>query len=158
VVIPGGYSFQHEIFRENVSQESSKSPRSSNTGQMYFHCTICRDGFSSRSLLQEHVQRHVEEKPLEFRTPGKSYACQLGLQTGKEMSRCHMCGLKLSHSGNLKRHLLTHMGKKSFECDICGKLFSHSAHVKDHILTHTEVRAFKCDSCDRAFLKSEHLE
>jgi len=53
--------------------------------------------------------------------------------TSKSGCTCPLCGLVISHSNNMSRHMRTHTGAKPYQCIHCEKAFSQSNDLKKHM-------------------------
>lgn len=81
-----------------------------------------------------------ESKP---RTGRKSYK-------GKN-SQCPVCGKLVK---GIQMHMLIHTGERRHSCSYCPKTFTQSGQLKRHINSHLNIRNYKCPEpdCDRTFV------
>ena len=72
---------------------------------------------------------------------------------------CLICGLSLSSSEKLKRHIRVHSGEKPYKCKQCSSLFGQSWGLKMHVLKYHSVEKLnKFEQCVGSFVKSSDLQ
>lgn len=72
------------------------------------------------------------------------------LYKGKN-SQCPICGKLVK---GIQMHMLIHTGERRHKCSYCSKSFTQSGQLKRHINSHLNIRNYKCPdpSCDRTFV------
>ncbi|CAH0545887.1 unnamed protein product [Brassicogethes aeneus] len=87
-----------------------------------FKCGKCGKKFASQDILDEHSEKHSENKP----------------------HKCTMCKKQYNFRADLTRHMFVHNKKNSpFVCTVCNKGFARKDHLKNHYLVHTKKTAVK---------------
>ena len=66
---------------------------------------------------------------------------------------CTICGLEVSTTENLKKHIkIKHIGKTNYKCRKSDKYFTDTATLKVHMRKHDEEGySFECDDCNKKF-------
>lgn len=66
-------------------------------------------------------------------------------------SQCQVCGKLVK---GIQMHMLTHSGEKRHKCSYCTKSFTQSGQLKRHINSHLNIRNYKCPEpgCSRTFV------
>lgn len=73
---------------------------------------------------------------------------------------CQVCGKMVK---GIHMHMLIHKGIKKFQCEYCTKSFTQSGQLKRHINSHLNIRNYSCPhpGCDKKFVDpssvSKHL-
>ena len=89
-------------------------------------CFFCKKQFLSAKTLKSHVSSvHLDKR---------SFVCPY-------------CGKRLSQSGALKIHILTHTGEKPFSCSICHKRFGDQSNLNTHLEVHEKKKELTCNIC-----------
>ncbi|XP_039282666.1 zinc finger protein 525 [Nilaparvata lugens] len=88
------------------------------TGERPFRCSDCKQGFRSRSTLQEHI-KHLHLK---------IYSC-----------RCNQCGQLFKHRNALISHRMVHTGEKPYSCHMCDRKFMQNGSLSKHLKSKHEV-------------------
>ncbi len=81
--------------------------------QAKYTCETCGKSFKRTHLLAEHRVSHNKG------ADGNPF-------------RCQTCGITVSNSANLKRHMRKHTGERPFLCMHCGRSFTQSGNCKEH--------------------------
>ncbi|XP_041751400.1 zinc finger protein ZFMSA12A isoform X2 [Coregonus clupeaformis] len=122
-----------------------------------YKCKQCGKGFSSQVWLNNHEQRHSQERSKICPSCGKAFRCKGDLKlhmrthTGERPYQCTYCAKRFSVNGNLTIHIRTHTGEKPFLCSDCGKTFCSAGELQIHRRTHTGERPYKCTVCEKGF-------
>ncbi|CRK99783.1 CLUMA_CG013091, isoform A [Clunio marinus] len=66
-------------------------------------------------------------------------------------SQCQVCGKLVK---GIQIHMLTHTGEKRHKCSYCSKSFTQSGQLKRHVNSHLNIRNYKCPEpgCERTFV------
>ena len=126
------------------------------TGDRPFQCTVCKQEFTRKEILKEHIRRrHTGEKPYSCTDCKKSFATKLDLtrhcytHNGLKPYQCTECGQKFAQKASFVHHTRKKHGGKSVQIDTgeqnlenfqCGKI---PRHMEENTLT--------CTVCDRLF-------
>lgn len=132
-------------------------------------CPICKRGFKSLELFQNHLNQHTAEKsyickecPKEndsrFETSGqlKKHLLDEHGQGIKANFECHLCRKHFFTEDLMESHIKTHEGKKKYTCTVCGKVFFNKSYLKRHKNLHKE--SWKCDYCEKCFISASKLK
>lgn len=119
----------------NLSTKSAlKRHMQGHTAEGYF-CEICKEKFSSHTVLVRHKRRIHEKTPKNF--------------------ICLDCGSTYDDNASLSEHRLSHTNIRKWECETCGMKFkrSHnlSIHRKTHLVEKKPLPTVKCEECDETF-------
>lgn len=127
---------QERLFRILIS------PGLKGTENKYLSCDICHFRTVNRANLLRHMNRWHMDRPL----LAKKFCCDI-------------CGVRMSQSGNLKTHRLSHTGEKPFPCtfESCQRRFFSSSELTIHVRTHLGLKPYKCDQCTEAFVSKFFL-
>jgi uncharacterized Zn-finger protein len=89
--------------------------------------------------------------------PKKSSQKSLKSNSG---TMCQVCGKLVK---GIQMHMLIHKGIRKFQCEYCTKSFTQSGQLKRHINSHLNIRNYSCphEGCDKTFVDpssvSKHL-
>ncbi|GAB6030594.1 hypothetical protein CHUAL_007455 [Chamberlinius hualienensis] len=100
-----------------------------------YPCDQCEKSFLSKTLLKDHINRHL----------------------GVTRHKCEHCGKGFSTRRTFLEHMLIHQDKKPFPCEVCGKEFRQKMVLKRHMSTHTGIKPFRCDACGKQFIHRVYL-
>lgn len=112
----------------------------------------CENNFKILLKVEDFIQNCPEESNDEIineATPQRS-----------NTTMCQVCG-KLVRGIHL--HMLIHKGIKKYQCEYCTKSFTQSGQLKRHINSHLNIRNYSCphQGCDKTFVDpssvSKHL-
>lgn len=120
---------------EEVTQESEQSSNEEDTERI-------RD--NSEQLDPTDPTEVDVKKEVKSRKRGKkSYK-------GKN-SQCPICGKLVA---GIQMHMLIHTGERRHKCSYCSKSFTQSGQLKRHINSHLNIRNYKCPEpgCGRQFV------
>lgn len=112
-----------------------------------YMCRYCGQQFDSPSVMQLHIQDHVQ---------------------GKTAHQCSVCGKEYRTPSKLQRHVRVHSGERPYACSVCGRRFTRSDHVKQHMKVHFQPKDVNvCHLCNdmkfnrrqalHAHLQQQHL-
>lgn len=105
------------------------------------------DGESQQS--SESAEEPSKPKPKKAK-PRDGSKRDRKLYKGKN-SQCPICGKLVK---GIQMHMLIHTGERRHKCSYCSKSFTQSGQLKRHINSHLNIRNYKCPdpSCDRTFV------
>nr|CAD7433013.1 unnamed protein product [Timema monikensis] len=142
-------------------------------------CSICSAILSRRRNLKKHMllvhsiklgphRRHKEEAGDEFSCGvcGKTFRHQISVKLHQTLHQgntvCPLCGIVLSRTYSLKRHLTTVHGwilaprQGVFSCSLCGKEFRHAGSLSMHQKLHRGHT--RCPICEKVFSRAYYLK
>ena len=106
-----------------------------NDGGDLFKCGQCKQIFTQRSLLNNHLCPHMPSKPY----------------------RCGHCPESFSHPKELRTHAVLHISEKPFKCGYCLRSFAGATTLDNHVRTHTGEKPFLCEKCGKMFTQASQL-
>ena len=100
-------------------------------------CQICGRGFLSQKLLQKHT---------------------VGLSNERSNTQCHICNQQFCSSLVLKQHLMVHTNF-IHECPICGVKLKHLRNYRRHVKIHEEHYVkINCNLCSKSFNSQSNFQ
>ena len=99
--------------RDDISNGSDPSLNKSEEVKLsnVFKCPECPSSFSNKRNLKKHSVKHSSER-----------------------HECSICGERIKHQKNFRRHLSLHADKITFyHCKFCGKDFNRKTNYKRHL-------------------------
>ncbi|KAH1002209.1 hypothetical protein HUJ04_008320 [Dendroctonus ponderosae] len=142
-------------------------------------CQDCGKKYSSKNLLEEHLNVHLGVRPHVCSTCGKDFASKYTFKAHEKTHemrprpfKCDRCDKTFLNQHNLTQHEKTHTGIKDYQCHLCNKQFGSSHNLEDcgkcfkrrrlldyHLkAAHTGERPYKCDICEATFVYPEHFK
>lgn len=136
----------------------------------------CQENFKILLEVKEVIKQPTLElshqlKPNNFKKPGT--ICQVcgklvkGIQThmlihkGIKKFNCEFCTKSFTQSGQLKRHINSHLNIRNYSCPYqgCNKTFVDPSSVSKHIVIHNkEKRPYICNICSASFNRQGALK
>nr|XP_016851849.1 PREDICTED: zinc finger protein 25-like [Anolis carolinensis] len=138
-----GKSFHHNSFLSR-HKKPHKSPR-------------------SKSVLINHQDMSIEEKPFKCLDCGKSFRHKRTLTShqkthmGEKSYKCLECGKGFICKSSLIGHEMNHRGEKPYQCLECGKSFCYKSVLKNHQNIHKGEKLYKCMDCGKSFYRNAEL-
>lgn len=162
----------HHCNLDCKNDQSVKEHLKLHTKQKWHFCSICNEGFSMKSSLQEHLRLthdnmddSLNADDEEDSIPLTSWQNQtpsdpktvLGTTSDQKLYSCRYCMQKFSEKSAYRDHVkLSH--PKNFQCDICSRSYVRRCELKLHEKHHCEERNFICQYCDKSFKRQAHLD
>ncbi|KAK0086851.1 hypothetical protein PV325_002413 [Microctonus aethiopoides] len=127
-------------------------------------CEICGKRYSSKNLLDEHVNTHNGVRPYICQTCGKDFASKYTYKAHAKTHEvrprpfeCLQCNKTFLSQQNLNQHERTHLGVKEYVCHQCGKAFGSPHNLEVHNIVHTGYKPYKCRMCGKAFARKAEI-
>ncbi|XP_028041819.1 uncharacterized protein LOC114251675 [Bombyx mandarina] len=124
-------------------------------GKQQFPCLYCKLSFSSKRILEDHLQRHTVRSDRPSTIPTKLCAeCNLRYAVFKThpcpkkwFRWCNQCYRQFDMKGAQEIHGL--FSKTNVSCNICSQKFFSECSLVDHYLTHTNnfTLQYLCTRC-----------
>ncbi|XP_072472356.1 histone-lysine N-methyltransferase PRDM9 isoform X2 [Notamacropus eugenii] len=122
-----------------------------------YKCGEYKQGFTSKSVLNRHRQKHSGKKPYVCEECGRGFTQVSNLTThrqthsGEKPYVCEECGRGFARKLNLTTHRRTHSGEKPYVCEECGRGFTQGSSLITHRRTHSGEKPYVCEECGRGF-------
>ncbi|XP_076756055.1 uncharacterized protein LOC143426465 [Xylocopa sonorina] len=127
-------------------------------------CETCGKRYSSRNLLEEHINTHTGVRPYVCDNCGKDFASKYTykahVKTHEVRPRpfeCSQCNKTFLSQQNLNQHERTHNGVKEYVCHQCGKAFGSPHNLEVHNIVHTGYKPYICRVCGKAFARKAEI-
>lgn len=128
-------------------------------------CKDCNKNYSSKNLLDEHMNMHTGDRPYKCPHCVKDFASKYTLTAHmkihydrKRPYECTECGKSFFSNQNLMQHERTHTGIKEYECDVCHKKFGTHHNLDVHKIVHTGYKPFVCRTCGKGFARRAEIK
>src|SRR3990167_1755338 len=128
------------------------------TNERQFECIICNRRFIRSQTLNDHIKRHLGEKPFKCNWQNCNFAsvssCSLNIHmkthTGEKPFKCEHpeCGYAAIVKQNLIYHMgAKHRGEKPYKCEHPGCSYAtfYYHHLKNHIKIHNKILCLICN-------------
>ncbi|KAJ8925134.1 hypothetical protein NQ315_001316 [Exocentrus adspersus] len=129
-----------------------------------WECETCGKKYSSKNLLEEHVNTHLGVRPYVCSLCGKDFASKYTFKAHEKTHevrprpfRCVQCPKSFLSQQNLTQHERTHSGMKEYACHLCGKQFGSAHNLEVHSIVHTGYKPFVCGLCGKAFARKAEI-
>ena len=140
----------HSTVDEETSEDLTQSCSDKSRGLLQISHSTEQYVFSSECVrVDTSNQLDTAEDCKQSDTPCDD---QTHVESGKRKRK------KLTHSNNLKRHMLIHNGEKPFSCKVCSKKFTRSSSLKRHMFVHNSDLPLNCKVCNKKFRQSSALK
>lgn len=93
-----------------------------------FPCYICKNTFTTRRAVTEHLTRFHTEK-----------------------FKCEVCSKCFGVESRLKQHMRGHTGERNFICPVCKNAYIHKRSLNKHMRSHETVFRYNCTDCGAGF-------
>ncbi|XP_078035837.1 uncharacterized protein LOC144469440 [Augochlora pura] len=127
-------------------------------------CETCGKRYSSKNLLEEHINTHTGVRPYVCESCGKDFASKYTykahVKTHEVRPRpyeCSQCNKSFLSQQNLNQHERTHNGVKEYICHQCGKAFGSPHNLEVHNIVHTGYKPYICRICGKAFARKAEI-
>ncbi|KAL3284738.1 hypothetical protein HHI36_018883 [Cryptolaemus montrouzieri] len=127
-------------------------------------CPQCGKKYSSKNLLDEHINIHTGVRPYVCQVCGKDFASKYTFKAHEKTHEirprpflCQQCPKSFLSQQNLTQHERTHLGVKEFSCHLCGKQFGSAHNLEVHSIVHTGYKPFSCGLCGKAFARKAEI-
>lgn len=154
-----------KIYKNSRTLEKHKKIHAINYKTPNFECLHCKKSFSSKSVLENHVEtQHAGKKPAFLcATCGKAFTRKYSLEQHQLIhigSRllCDVCHKSFSCESSLRDHKKIHSDMKQYKCLVCSKSFKQRTSLQKHSKIHTGDKSFKCTDCGRGFTQKQALQ
>ncbi|ENN77091.1 hypothetical protein YQE_06426, partial [Dendroctonus ponderosae] len=127
-------------------------------------CQDCGKKYSSKNLLEEHLNVHLGVRPHVCSTCGKDFASKYTFKAHEKTHemrprpfKCDRCDKTFLNQHNLTQHEKTHTGIKDYQCHLCNKQFGSSHNLEVHSIVHTGYKPYICGLCGKGFARKAEI-
>lgn len=154
-----------KVYKTARTLEKHRKTHCSNFQLPNFQCLQCKSSFSSKAVLENHIETQHAGKKASFlcATCGKVFTRKYSLQqhqllhTGSRLT-CDVCHKSFSCESSLRDHKNIHSDLKSYQCPVCFKSFNQRTSLQKHSKIHAGDKSFKCTECGRGFTQKQALQ
>lgn len=154
-----------KVYKTARTLEKHRKTHCSNFQLPNFECLQCKNSFSSKAVLENHIETQHAGKKASFlcATCGKVFTRKYSLQqhqllhTGSRLT-CDVCHKSFSCESSLRDHKNIHSDLKSYQCPVCFKSFNQRTSLQKHSKIHAGNKSFKCAECGRGFTQKQALQ
>lgn len=122
-----------------------------------FQCEVCNRIFSNLRLFRIHKRIHYpQNKSWPCDHCGKKYSSKnlldehINTHTGNRPYVCEVCNKDFASKYTYRSHVKTHeVRPRPFECTTCNKTFLSHQNLTQHVKTHNGVKEFVCQTCGK---------
>ncbi|XP_066156716.1 zinc finger protein ZFP2-like [Euwallacea fornicatus] len=129
-----------------------------------WECCTCNKKYSSKNLLNEHINTHLGVRPYVCPTCGKDFASKYTFKSHEKthLSRprpftCDKCDKAFLSQQHLVQHEKTHLAVKDYQCVLCNKRFATVHNLEVHSVVHTGYKPYICGLCGKAFARKAEI-
>lgn len=110
------------------SRQFRSHKKTHNVNMKIWSCKECNKNYSSKNLLDEHMNMHTGERPY----------------------KCPHCTKDFASKYTLTAHMKTHYERKRpYECKECNKSFFSNQNLTQHERTHSGIKEYVCEICNK---------
>ncbi|KRT78262.1 zinc finger protein, partial [Oryctes borbonicus] len=127
-------------------------------------CETCGKRYSSKNLLEEHINTHTGVRPYICQLCGKDFASKYTFKAHEKTHevrprpfQCTQCNKSFLSQQNLTQHERTHSGIKEYACHLCDKQFGSLHNLEVHSIVHTGYKPYVCGQCGKAFARKAEI-
>lgn len=127
-------------------------------------CSECHKKYSSKNLLDEHMNMHTGQRPYKCPSCDKDFASKYTLQAHMKIHTkrprpysCDECDKSFLNQQNLVQHKKLHTGVKAFICEVCQKAFGTQHNLDVHKIVHSGNKPFICRTCGKGFARRAEI-
>ncbi|KAI4472119.1 hypothetical protein MML48_1g13861 [Holotrichia oblita] len=127
-------------------------------------CETCGKRYSSKNLLEEHINTHTGVRPYICQLCGKDFASKYTFKAHEKTHevrprpfQCSQCNKSFLSQQNLTQHERTHSGVKEYACHLCEKQFGSLHNLEVHSIVHTGYKPYVCGQCGKAFARKAEI-
>nr|XP_019527096.2 zinc finger protein 761-like [Aedes albopictus] len=128
-------------------------------------CEVCEKKYSSKNLLDEHMNMHSGKRPFKCSLCPKDFASKYTLtahmkihQDRERLYSCKECGKGFYSQNNLIQHEKIHSGVRDYRCPDCGKTFMSQHNLDIHKIVHLNYKPFVCRTCGKGFARKAEIK
>ncbi|KAH7970804.1 hypothetical protein HPB49_015757 [Dermacentor silvarum] len=130
-----------------------------------YECGVCRQRFSTKKSVTNHLIVHKGEKPYACDVCGLKFFQKFPLlkhqriHTGEMPYACQVCPSKFCRKESLDRHQQLHVrGVDMCHCPECGKSFMRMKTLQRHLKWHKMEKPYPCHLCPARFTKKPNRD
>lgn len=134
---------------ENLENEDEEYSQDSDEGSSNADEAEKMDEISEEDTLEGLPEQLVKVK--KSRSSDRASKEKIRKSYKGKNSQCPICGKLVK---GIQMHMLIHTGERRHKCSYCPKSFTQSGQLKRHINSHLNIRNYKCPEpdCDRTFV------
>lgn len=160
-------TYECEVCKESLpdSRQFRMHKKTHTASVKIWPCKACGKKYSSKNLLDEHMNMHTGARPYKCPHCVKDFASKYTLTAHmkihydrKRPFECKECHKSFFSNQNLTQHVRTHTGVKEYECEVCNKKFGSQHNLEVHKIVHTGHKPFICRTCGKAFARRAEIK